>query len=189
VRITGLDLSLTGTGIATVERGVTFLQEISSKPTGDDLSSRARRLRRVAVPIVNACLGSDLVLVEDLYMGKGTGAQLDRAGLWWIVLNSLDVAGLPLVLVTNNHLKMYALGKGAGKGTDKDNVLAAVIRRYPTADVTSNNTADALVLAAMGARRLGCAIETDLPESHLRAMKAVRWPELDPARHGDSLHG
>lgn len=183
MRVTGLDLSLTGTGIAqvnavsdNVRAPIATVQEVSTKPNGDDLSARGARLRSIASPVLRACHGSDLILIEDLYMGSGTGGQLDRAGLWWIIVNSLTAAGLTVVAVTNNHLKMYALGKGAGKGTDKDYVLAAVVRRYPTADVQSNNTADALILAAMGSRHLGCPIDPDLPESHTRAMKAVHWP-------------
>jgi crossover junction endodeoxyribonuclease RuvC len=183
MRVTGLDLSLTGSGIAqvnavsdNVRAPVATVEEVGTKPNGDDLAARGHRLRGLASPILAACAGSDLVLIEDLYMGAGTGGQLDRAGLWWIVVNSLTARGVPVVAVTNNHLKMYALGKGAGKGTDKDYVLAAVVRRYPAVAVQSNNTADALVLAAMGSRYLGCPIDPDLPDTHTRAMKAVHWP-------------
>jgi crossover junction endodeoxyribonuclease RuvC len=185
VRVVGLDLSLTGSGVAslydTPSRAATCarIEEHGSKATTADLEARGARLRAVATPVIGACSGADLVVVEDLYMGSGTGGQLDRAGLFWIVVNSLTARSTPVALVTNNHLKMYALGKGGGKGTDKDYVLAAVVRRYPAVDVTSNNTADALVLAAMGARHLGCPIDPDLPETHLRAMKAVHWPPIN----------
>lgn len=214
MKVTGLDLSLTGSGIAQIctdpvcpadgatvttsggrhdprcikavcryeGPGITTprttLCEYGSKPNGDDLSARGTRLRGLASPVLRACTGSDLVLIEDLYMGAGTGGQLDRAGLWWIIVNSLTARSVPVVAVTNNHLKMYALQKGGGKGTDKDHVLAAVIKRYPSVDITSNNTADALVLAAMGARFLGCPIEDDIPAGSLRAMGAVKWPDI-----------
>jgi crossover junction endodeoxyribonuclease RuvC len=186
VKVTGLDLSLTGSGVATisavsdnVRAPYATVEEHGSRPTTPDLTARGARLRSVAAPVIRACHGSDLVMIEDLYMGSGTGGQLDRAGLWWIVVNSLTATGACVVPVTNNHLKMYAIGKGGGKGTDKDYVLAAVIRRYPTVAVQSNNTADALVLAAMGARHLGCPIDPDLPETHLRAMRAVHWPVVE----------
>lgn len=144
---------------------------------------RAARLRTIANAVLHDCRSVSLVAVEDLYMGPGTGAQLDRAGLWWIVVNSLCTQGVPVAVVTNNHLKMYAVGKGGGKGTDKDHILAAVIKRYPSVDVTSNNTADALVLAAMAARHLGWPIETDLPATHLRALQAVAWPTTRKEQH------
>lgn len=184
MKVTGLDLSLTGSGVVTVETaeapGVSAFRaavdEFGTGPTATDLSARGHRLRSVAAPVLRAARGSDLLVIEDLYMGSGTGGQLDRAGLFWLVVATLTHEGYPVALVTNNHLKMYALGRGAGKGTDKDYVLAAVVRRYPTVNVQSNNTADALVLAAMGARHLGYPIDPDLPESHTRAMRAVHWP-------------
>lgn len=180
MKVVGLDLSLTGSGVVTIHSDHPIrdlmVTEHGTKPTTSDVAARAVRLRTVAQPIIRDCHAADLVAVEDLYMGSGIGAQLDRAGLWWIVVNSLAAQGIPVAVVTNNHLKMYALGKGGGKGTDKDYVLAAVIRRYPIVPVQSNNQADALVLAAMAARYLGSPIEADLPATHLRAMTAVSWP-------------
>jgi Holliday junction resolvasome RuvABC endonuclease subunit len=189
VRVVGLDLSLTGSGVAVISSAATeaqtragerypyvTVQEYGSKAATPDLTARGARLRSVAAPVIRACQGSDLVMIEDLYMGSGTGGQLDRAGLWWIIVNSLTAAGTCVVPVTNNHLKMFVLGRGGGKGTDKDYVLAAIVRRYPSVPVQSNNTADALALACIGARRLGHPIETDLPETHLRALTAIHWP-------------
>ena len=42
-------------------------------------------------------------------------------------------------------------------------------------DVTNNNEADALVLAAMGADHLGAPL-VDLPQTHRAALDAVQWP-------------
>lgn len=212
MKVTGLDLSLTGSGVARINTepicpndgaaittsggrhaprcikavcryegpGITDprigVAEHGTGPTDSNLAARGARLRAVATPVIRAARGSDLVVLEDLYMGKGTGAQLDRAGLFWLVVNTLTVEGIPVTVVSPSGLKMYALGKGSGAGTDKDYVLAAVVRRYPQVPVQSNNTADALVLAAMGARRLGCIVDPDLPETHLRALRAVKWP-------------
>ena len=69
---------------------------------------------------------------------------------------------------------------GTGKGNAaKDAVLAAVIRRYPAVDVTGNDEADALILAAMGARHLGIPLElSPVPGPCLDALLKVRWPEL-----------
>ena len=188
--VTGLDLSLTGSGVATItspdpntwenpSQPHIRVTEYSSKPTLTDLESRSIRLRAVAGQVIHAARHSDVVAIEDLYMGNGTGAQLDRAGLWWIVVNSLISIGIPVIPIANNHLKMYATGKGAGKGTDKDYVLAAAIKRYGhLADIVSNNTADALVLAALTARHYGHPIEDNIPATNLRAVAAVRWVNL-----------
>ena len=192
MKVTGLDLSLTGSGVASIHVRqnlagapigiVTSVREHGSKPTMTDLESRSIRLRSVASRVITDCRGSDIVAIEDLYMGNGTGAQLDRAGLWWIVVNSLIATGIPVVAIANNHLKMYATGRGAGKGSDKDYVLAATVKRYPDVDIVSNNTADALNLAAMTARFYGHPIEDSMPATNLRALAAVRWPNL-PNHH------
>jgi hypothetical protein len=72
----------------------------------------------------------------------------------------------------------YATGKGM---IAKDAVLAAVVRRYVGIDVTCNDEADALILAAMGARHLGQPIEDSLPLTHLAAMDNVHWPATSNA--------
>jgi hypothetical protein len=55
-----------------------------------------------------------------------------------------------------------------------------VVRRYQQVDITGNDIADALVLAAMGARQLGTPIETSLPAVHLTAMTKISWPKGVP---------
>ena len=180
--ITGLDLSLTGSGVATVHTTaagrVIAVEEYGTKPTLHDLESRSIRLRKVAAPIICACEFSDVVAIEDLFMGQGTGAQLDRAGLWWIVVNSLCASGIPVVAITNNHLKMWCLGKGGGQGTDKTHILAATIKRYPDVNITSDNVADALNLAAMAAHFYGHPT-VPMPATNLRALAGVKmWPNL-----------
>jgi hypothetical protein len=97
----------------------------------------------------------------------------DRSGLWWLVVNGLFANDVPVVEITPNQRAKYATGKGTD---DKDKVLAAVIRRYPDVDVTGNDVADALALAAMGRRRLGRPLEESLPKPNLEVMDKVRWP-------------
>ena len=200
-RIVGLDLSLTGTGIARVETGTgsnvvgmtgtpllaptVELRRITSKgPTrkkGDPpvpIGVRSLRLRKLAGQIVQAATGADLVLVEGpSYASEGAGTW-DRAGLWWLIVGRLTGAGLSVVEVPPSNVKQYALGKGSGSGTGKDEVLAAVIRRYlPLVEVPGNNEADALVLAAMGARFIGAPIEPGgaIPATHAKALDRVHW--------------
>lgn len=188
----GLDLSLTGSGIVLVQTAGPYpapiarqrlsLDRIGSKATGPTITERSRRLRAQAAQIITAVCAwgpPDLVAVEDLPTGMtASGSVHDRAGLWWLVMARLDANGVPCVHVQPTQLKQHALGKGSGKGTDKDYVLSAVIRRYGhliTRDAISNDEADALILADMAARRLGHPL-VDLPATHLRAMGTVPWP-------------
>lgn len=183
MRVVGLDLSLSSTGIALVEgSGMVHLNRVQSKPTGNTVEDRSLRLRSLAGTIHDlADVDPDLVLVESpTYSSKVTGSQHDRSGLWWMVVGRLTGHRIPVVEVAVSTLKTYALGKGSGKGTDKDQVLAAVVRRYLDIDVDGNDKADALVLAAMGARHLGHPVDT-LPDTHTRALKAVKWPAHLPA--------
>jgi crossover junction endodeoxyribonuclease RuvC len=107
-----------------------------------------------------------------------------RAGFWWLVAWRLWVRGYTVVEVPPATRTRYATGRG---NASKDDVLSAVIRRYPHVDVNGNDEADSLVLAAMGMRHLGRPIEPllgracALPQTHLAAMDAVTWPNPDRA--------
>ncbi len=182
MKIVGLDLSLTSTGVAQIAsngngRGLRVtLDRITSKPTADTIAARSVRLRKMAGQVIGLSVGADLVMIEGPAFASSTGAIWDRAGLWWLVVGRLTGLGLPVVEVPPTTLKCYAVGKG---NAGKDLVLAAVIKRYAhAADVTGNDVADALALASMGARYLGCEIEESLPDTHTRAMKAVKFPPI-----------
>ena len=182
--VVGLDLSLTGTGMARVAglHNPYVETALLGTPTcGDDIAARTDRLTGLAQQIV-AWVGAapcDLVCIERPAYSSNTGSVTDRAGLWWLVVARL-VRGyrLPVVDVVNNHLKTYAVGKGAGKGSDKDAVLAETVRRYATfvPALANNNEADALQLAALGWHHLTGQGIVDLPTTHTRAVAAVRWP-------------
>lgn len=189
MRVTGIDLSLTGAGVARIEdRGspdrhdfYVGLRRFTTKPAGQALDARAVRLRGLTLDLIACCRGSDLVVIEAPIYLSGARAQPsaglhDRAGAWWMLINSLIVKNIPCVEVSPASLKTYALGKGAGKGVTKDAVFATTARRYMHhVEVNSNDTADALVLAAMGARHLGSPID-NLGTTHTRALQAVQWP-------------
>jgi crossover junction endodeoxyribonuclease RuvC len=107
------------------------------------------------------------------------GSQHDRSGLWWLVLDPVhwDGRARDVVEVPPTCRAKYATGKG---NAPKDAVLAAAIRRFPDWDITGNDVADAVILAAMGARHLGHPID-QMPAAHLTAMAAVRWPTTSGA--------
>lgn len=179
----GVDLSLTGTGLARVSgwnghelRASTAL--MGSDAAGETVTARADRLTDLAARIVNYCHGADLVCIERPAYSSNTGSATDRAGLWWLVVARLHRGlGIPVADVVNNHLKMYATGSGAAK---KDAVLAETVRRYRklTPRIADNNEADALQLAALGFHRLTGHAIVELPQQHTRAVTAVKWPPI-----------
>jgi Holliday junction resolvasome RuvABC endonuclease subunit len=185
VIVIGIDPSLTATGIARVDTEdqlYATTTTIASRGSKDaDLTSRRDRLAKLVRDIDAHVLGlpypdaapTTLVVIEAPSLGQTRqGGTLDRHGLWWMLIDRIHTLRYPVVAVPPTCRAKYATGKG---NADKDTVLLAVARRYPHVDVANNNEADALALAAMGARSLGQPID-DLPQAHLEAMVKVPWP-------------
>jgi Holliday junction resolvasome RuvABC endonuclease subunit len=181
MKTVGIDLSLTSTGVAIIEDGtVVDLRRIQSKGSETaTLNQRRTRLAGLRHRIWEAAHGADLVAIEGPSFGQTRqGGQHDRAGLWWLLTDwllddTLDGFPIPVVEIPPSNVKKYATGKG---NAAKDHVLAAVVRRYPQAEVSGNDEADSLVLAAMAHRHLGRPID-DLPKVNLTALDNVHWPE------------
>lgn len=180
MKIVGIDLSLSSTGIAVAwpEDGVAQVDHIRTKPTADTLPARWNRLRDITDEAMAWVDNADLVVVEGLAYASKSPHATERAGLWWMLANRLLHNDYPVAVVPPTSRAKYATGKG---NAGKDTVLAAVVRRYPDVEVTSNDEADALILAAMGARSLGHPIETDLPLAHLDAMNKISWTDTTGA--------
>lgn len=173
--VAGLDLSLTSTGVAMVNpEGAHFTDRIKSKDqAGASLGQRQDRLRGIADNVIATVTGSDLIVIEGPSYASKFGHPHDRSGLWWMVVSRLMHAGLDVIDVAPSARAKYATGAG---NAGKDAVLAAAVKRYPEWDITGNDVADAVILAAMGCRHLGHPIDS-LPQIHLTAMTKVRWPE------------
>ncbi len=186
----GLDLSLTGTGIAVGVAGqaptVTTIKSAGAKDA--TLADRVARLRSIEREIsctLNPHLWEGittplpaLFVIEAPAFASKTGHAHDRSGLWWLLVERLHAwPGIwHVVEVTPSARAKSATGRG---NAGKDEVLAAVVRRYPDVPVANNNEADALVLAAMGSRHLGHPIDNP-PKTNLAAMDAVHWPTKGP---------
>jgi hypothetical protein len=184
MRVAGLDLSLTSTGLAINETdsdagdhgGAARIRTARAAQCTDLVADDLRRIRTIAVAIGEAgTWGSNLVVVEGPSYGQArqTGEHT-RAGLWWRVVDEADYHGVPLLVVPPATLKTYATGKG---NSSKDAVLAAVVKRYPGWEVTGNDVADAVILCAIGSRLLGHPLESSLPQSHLRALDKLTLPD------------
>lgn len=178
-RIAGLDLSLTGTGIATHAGGDLTTRTIDgSRLTGH------KRLQTI-MTAVGELRHYDLVVIEDVFQAGRGDTSIRLAELHGLVKHWLWLRGIPYVLVHNTAVKTYALGKGSGAGTTKEAVVLAVERRYGGfVTVSDNNQADALVLLAMALERYGVPL-VDVPPTHQRALsKVTGWPALEGAEAG-----
>lgn len=180
--IIGLDLSLTSTGVATIDTttGLATVARVTSKGSKDaTLTDRAERLEKLDLAIWKHVtdahengIDPPLIVIEQPAFSRQTGHMHDRSGLWWLVVARI-ARWYDISEVTPTARAKYGTGKG---NAGKDAVLAAVVRRYADVEVTGNDEADALILAAMGARHLGHPIEASLPQVNLAAMDSVAWP-------------
>ena len=176
--VAGIDPSLTSTGLALVHlNGEVTTQTITSKGHKDATwNQREVRIRDLANRITFHIQPESLVVIESpSYASVSTSAH-DRSGLWWAIYHELRILDCEILPVTPSQRMTYAVGKGGGQGTDKDRILAATIRRYPAIDITGNDIADAVILAAIGARLDGHPLEHTLPAPNLRALTKLTPP-------------
>lgn len=177
--VLGVDLSLTSTGLVLVTDGmIRWVNRVASSGTkSDDLVTRRKRLNAISWKVVQSFLEPpDLVVIEGPSMASKFGHAHDRSGLWWLVVDRLmDTA--PVAIAPPSCRMKYATGKG---NAPKDQVLTDVVRRYQEQaprPISTNDEADALILAAMGARHLGMPLEASLPATHLKGIGGVEWPQ------------
>ncbi|MFE2751596.1 hypothetical protein ACFXGA_06285 [Actinosynnema sp. NPDC059335] len=176
--VTGLDLSLTGSGVATITRGsightTVDTQVIGSKPAKEPtLADRDHRLTTLADRVVDHARGAQLVVVEGPSLGSTGrhGHVWDRAALWWTVVHRLLALEVPVVELPPAVRARWATGKGnAGKTA----VAVAVARMWPDVAIPDDNAADALALATIAAQQLGWVNQL---ARHRDALTTVRWP-------------
>ncbi|MFD1940553.1 hypothetical protein ACFSKW_54780 [Nonomuraea mangrovi] len=163
--VVGLDLSLTGTGIATDTgaqrvrcgdlRGTPRFSWISEHIFADGTTQAA-----------------DLVVIEGPSYGSMSGAgHHEAAGLWWHIVYRLDLCEVPYAVVPPSTLKKYATGNG---GASKPDMRMALFQRAGI-DERDDNKVDAWWLRAAGLDALGHPL-VDLPKAQREALSKVAWP-------------
>jgi crossover junction endodeoxyribonuclease RuvC len=163
VIVVGLDLSLTSTGVAWLDGHQHGCYHI---PT-DEKAPMGERLDRIKSRVWQTCNSAELVVVEFLYKGaKGIEATAQVHGLisWMLWRDRVPTRYIP-----PSNLKTFALGKGVGSKTE---MTLAASRRLGY-EGCSDDEADALWLAHLGAHLLGRPA-VDLPQSHLRALAKIK---------------
>ncbi|HEY8296341.1 MAG TPA: hypothetical protein VIG41_13440 [Micrococcaceae bacterium] len=164
----GLDLSLTGTGVAITVDGQRSIARISTPPTAD-LSGTHKRLLKIVDAVEHLVPRGSLVCIEGPSMASKFGHPHDRSGLWWLVADMLYRNSCRIVAVPPTTRAKYATGKG---NAGKDAVFAAVIRKHPDLPINSNDVADAVILDDIANRLNGTPLDSP-PETHLKAMEGI----------------
>ncbi|MDQ7877323.1 hypothetical protein Q9R08_04965 [Microbacterium sp. QXD-8] len=182
--VTGLDLSLAGSGVATIRRNgggeVRISQHLIEteafpkdyKPT---LQEWLDRQSSIVQRVVSLVPDDALVVIETGSFRSKWGNPYERAGVFWRTAQWLSRLGHVVVGVTPAGRAKYAAGHARA---DKKAVVEAIQLWAPT--IRNHNVADAAALAAMGWRHLGAPVDLSLDgvleRKKNEAMRAVRWP-------------
>ena len=173
VAIVGLDLSLTGTGIAT--------------PGGERTvrTNAADPIEARLIAIRNAVLAEAYQEVDDVYRGASfviedfvtrSPAASTLGMVHGVVRVALVEAGVPFVLVAPATLKKYVTGKGNAK---KPDMRMAVYQRFGL-DLPDDNRVDAFGLRAMGLDAYGAPL-AQMPAVNRESLDKVTWPAIGAA--------
>lgn len=174
MKVIGLDLSLTSTGVMWDDGvPVTYHPSIPKEATERD---RIARLIRIRDFVLERAIGAGLAVIEGYSYGARVGGpQLGELG--GVIKVALQEAGLMVLVVQPALLKTFAAGKG---NASKEEVFASAIRRAPGYQFTTTDQADAFWLFAMGRHLQGVPF-LELPKDHTRALDKLSLPEVVPA--------
>lgn len=173
IRVLGLDLSLTATGVAGLGWATTL--RYPARKTGQDaLQYSHQRLRWYHDNLADSYLnGVALAVVEGLALGQHNSGTAALAGQSWMIRDLLWRRNIPYAMVSPTALKAYATGRG---NASKAEVASSVLLWWPGFD-GDDNAADAAVLAAMGAHRLGYPLDT-VTRSRTDTLAGITWPKV-----------
>lgn len=163
-RVVGVDLSLTGTGLA--------LEGTLATIRTDAAAPMERRLLAIREAVLASCFeGADLVVIEDFVTRSPAASTLGM--VHGIVRVALVEAGIPFVLVAPATLKKYVTGKGNAK---KDDMRMETYKRFGR-DIADDNQVDAFGLRAMALDALGHPL-VPMPTAQRDCLEKVAWPTL-----------
>lgn len=170
--ILGIDFSLTATGVCAITDGEAECATFGSK--GTEWWAFGERPRDIA-SLIDKWHGEDRpawVIESPSYMSRGRSH--DKVLVGWHMLIDFMVFELgynPPLLVTPSQLKKFATGAG---NASKRDVERAVWKRYPDVELSDDNQADALVLAAIGAAAYGEPFTGTLAKYQQQIVDTVR---------------
>ena len=172
VIVVGLDLSLASTGVAVIRDGQVSLERVDAAASDDPLQSW-RRIESTAERTLRQVPAGALVVLEGPSWGSRFGKPDERHAQRWMVRGPLLACGHVVVIVSPRTRAKYAANDGKAQ---KRAVLASMRARHPDLTIRDHNVADALALAAMGARSFGSPIDGEPSKQQIEAMGAVSWP-------------
>jgi crossover junction endodeoxyribonuclease RuvC len=185
-RVVGLDLDLAkcGIGIIThrVARGdcIVISEKLTAplvktgpldgkgKPT-ETLVDRHTRITDISEQVCHFALTADLVVIENKFAGSPGGKSIDRHGAYWHVVGRCIRKNIPVVEISPKSVKLAITGSGT---SDKAAVAGALQKLWPDWTIGSDDEADAVGCAHLGAVYLDWPVKT--LERHRQVKTA--WP-------------
>ena len=139
--ILGLDLSLTAPGMAMVD-GVEVLEPKSAGVV------RLQQIRDWV--LLGAGARTKIAVIEGYSYASKFSRAHSLGELGGVVKVALVERGVDLHIVEPNVLKLFALGKGGGKGTKKNDMLRAALAAGYAEETSDDNAIDAWWLRQFG---------------------------------------
>ena len=174
MRIIGIDPSLTATGIAILENGEwTMLDVLKNNLRGHE------RMDYIISNLAELFVGlqaGDIVVMEGPSFNSQGQRSHELAGIWWLIRHEMwYYPDITVVIVPPTTRAKYASGRGnAGKAE----VYEAIQEQFPDITIKDHNVGDAIILASIGARRIGSPVDDKLEDSpEMDAYKKVEWPD------------
>jgi Holliday junction resolvasome RuvABC endonuclease subunit len=171
LHIVALDLSLTSTGVASVDGCSTIRRKLPERAS--DLQ-RTQRLHELTCAIDRVCRSADLVVIEGHSFNSRNTHAHSLGELHGVVKVCLLQRGIPFVIVPPSTMKKYATGKG---NAPKDLVYGDAIRRG--AEISNPDESDAWWLLNMAFAHYQHPHRIVMPRLNETALKAVDWPRLE----------
>lgn len=166
MKVVGLDLSLTATGVAT---GDGRLLTVYSEAGGSTVGERALRISRLRVQIMEHMWDADMVVIEGpAYSRQQQSGHHLRAGLWWLIATTARAMAGEVIEVSPSALKKFATGRG---NATKADMRVALLQRVGE-DIRDDNQVDAFWLRQVGLHLLGDK-GLDLPKANLTALSKI----------------
>ena len=141
--IHGVDLSLTGTWLATFNDDGSLSGLTTFRPKAKDGMAR---MDAIALAVVRLVEPTDLVVIEGLAFMSQTPSALERTGLWYLIRHWLWQEQIECVSLPPTSLKKFVTGKG---NAEKQHMLLEVFKRW-NISAADDNQADAYSLGRVG---------------------------------------
>lgn len=150
--ITGVDLSLTSTGVAILRpEGWVWCNPKTTGHRHDPWNKKTTRIHGLIQEIAARIPANCLLVVEGPSFNSISTSAWERAALFYGILQAGIEKNCALGIVPPTVLKQWATGAG---NTSKQPIID-IAQQFTSTPMPNDDVADATILALMGAHRMG----------------------------------